>query len=128
MQKAFTLIELLVAIAIVGIIAAAVLVAINPAQKIKQGNDSKAKSDIGQIATALTAYYVSHQYYPDSSTASVVSTDLTTSNELTDYPTVPNASYTYAYTAQTTAGGACTDAAKNCAKFSISATLLAPVT
>src|SRR3989344_7342592 len=56
-KKGFTLIELLVVIAIIGVLAAVVLVAINPAERLAQARDSGRKSDVGQIATALEAYF-----------------------------------------------------------------------
>ena len=64
----FTLIELLIVIAILGILAAAVLVAINPAKRTKQAQDAKSKNDVGALATEVQAYYVSPGlgYYPTS--------------------------------------------------------------
>jgi len=64
----FTLIELLIVIAILGILAAAVLVAINPAKRTKQAQDAKRKNDIGALATEVQAFYVSPGlgYYPTS--------------------------------------------------------------
>ncbi len=53
----FTLIELLIVIAILGILAAAVLVAINPAKRTKQARDAGRKNDIGSLATEIQAYY-----------------------------------------------------------------------
>ena len=53
----FTLIELLIVIAILGILAAAVLVAINPAKRTKQARDAGRKNDIGSLATEVQAYY-----------------------------------------------------------------------
>lgn len=53
----FTLIELLIVIAILGILAAAVLVAINPAKRTKQARDAARKNDIGSLATEVQAYY-----------------------------------------------------------------------
>jgi len=58
--KGFTLIELLIVIAIVGVLAAVVLVALNPVERLKQARDSGRKSDIGQIATALESYFTSN--------------------------------------------------------------------
>lgn len=52
----FTLIELLVVIAILGILSSVVLIAINPAKRIAEANDSQMKSDLGQLQTALEAY------------------------------------------------------------------------
>lgn len=55
--RGFTLIELLIVVAILGILAAAVLVAINPAKRTKQARDAARKSDIGGLVTELQAYY-----------------------------------------------------------------------
>ena len=57
LSKGFTLIELLVVIAILGILAAVVLVAINPAQRIAEANDTKMKSAVSSVATAVEACY-----------------------------------------------------------------------
>ena len=92
-KKGFTLIELLIAIAILGIIAAITMAAINPVQKLNQANDAKVKADIGSIATAAQTYYAKNQVYP--ATASVA-TDLAPS-EMNVYPTAPTG-YTYSYT------------------------------
>ena len=55
--RGFTLIELLIVIAILGILAAAVLVAINPGKRTRQAQDAKRKNDIGALATEIQAYY-----------------------------------------------------------------------
>jgi len=55
--KGFTLIELLIVIAILGILAAAVLVAVNPAKRTRQARDAARKNDIGALATAIQSYY-----------------------------------------------------------------------
>lgn len=103
LQKAFTLIELIVVIAILGILAAAVLVAINPAQKIAQSKDAKVNSDIGQVSNALQAFFtdtgaVATSVYP--STANFT-TDITTGGtlltkgEISNVPTAPSGAYAY---------------------------------
>jgi len=117
-KSAFTLIELLLVIAIIGILAAVVAVAINPAQKINQANDAKAKSDIGQVASAAQSYFTTNQTYP---TTALGVNELKTKKELATVPTAPNASYTSydAYTACATAP---------CTAFAVYSTLLAPVT
>lgn len=53
----FTLVELLLVIAIVGILAAAIIAAIDPVPKINLARDSTLKSDMGQIANAIASYY-----------------------------------------------------------------------
>lgn len=62
--KGFTLIELLIVIAILGILAAAVLVAINPAKRLRQARDAKRKQDINAITNALIGYNTLTGNYP----------------------------------------------------------------
>lgn len=57
--RGFTLIELLIVIAILGILAAAVLVAINPGKRTRQAQDAQRKNDIGSMATELQGFYTS---------------------------------------------------------------------
>jgi prepilin-type N-terminal cleavage/methylation domain-containing protein len=94
-QKGFTLIELLIVIAILGILAAGILVAINPVQKINQANDANMKSNVGQIATALQAYYTTNQAYP------AALADLVTAKELKVLPAAPTG-YAYSYSINAT--------------------------
>ncbi len=62
--KGFTLIELLIVVAILGILAAAVLVAINPGKRTAQARDAQRKQDIGAIANALIGYLTLESRYP----------------------------------------------------------------
>lgn len=55
-SKGFTLIELLIVIAILGVLAAAVLVAINPAQKINSAKNARVRSDIAAFGAAAMLY------------------------------------------------------------------------
>lgn len=57
--KGFTLIELLIVIAILGILAAAVLVAINPAKRTNQAKDAQIKSDVGSLTSEVQGYFTS---------------------------------------------------------------------
>lgn len=98
----FTLIELLIVIAILGILAAAVLVAVNPAKRQRQARDAARKSDLGQLATALQAYYTTpgQGQYPTSLAG------LTASGDLKQLPTDPTGdaySDTYTHTSLTEA-------------------------
>ncbi|MCA9390131.1 type II secretion system protein [candidate division WWE3 bacterium] len=97
MKKGFTLIELLVVIAVLGILAAVVLVAINPQARLQDARNSGVRSDIGQIGTALEAYFTENNgAYP------AALANLTADNQLKTLPTVP-----------TGRGGTCTPATGN---------------
>ena len=58
-KKGFTLIELLIVMAILGVLAVVVLVAINPIQQLARTRDTGRKSSVTQIGHALQAYYTS---------------------------------------------------------------------
>lgn len=91
----FTLVELLIVVAILGLLAVVALGVINPAKRQNLAKDSVIKTDIGQIATALQAYYTSAEKgtYPDNLG------DLTINKDLKYLPTPPQgagAAYSYA--------------------------------
>jgi prepilin-type N-terminal cleavage/methylation domain-containing protein len=58
--KGFTLIELLIVMAILGVLAVVVLVAINPVQQLARTRDAGRKSGVTQIGHAAEAFYTSH--------------------------------------------------------------------
>lgn len=62
--KGFTLVELLVVIALVGVMAVAVLSAINPLEQINKGADTGLRSDTEQLLSAVDRYYAVQTYYP----------------------------------------------------------------
>lgn len=55
-NKGFTLIEILIVIGIIAILAAVVLVAINPARQFAQANDSQRTSNVNAILNAVGQY------------------------------------------------------------------------
>lgn len=55
MKRGFTLIEMLVTIAIIAIISGVVIVGINPAKRIQDAQDSKARQDVRSVASAIEA-------------------------------------------------------------------------
>jgi len=63
-QAAFTMIELLIVIAILGILAVAVLAAINPIEQINRGRDTGSRSDSEQLLSAIDRFYAYKGYYP----------------------------------------------------------------
>lgn len=63
-KKAFTMIELLVVIAVIGVMATAVLSAINPLEQINKGTDTGYRSDSEQLLSAVDRYYSSLGYFP----------------------------------------------------------------
>jgi len=60
----FTMIELLIVIAVLGILAVAVLAAINPIEQINRGKDTGSRSDSEQLLSAIDRNYASNGYYP----------------------------------------------------------------
>ena len=87
-QKGFTLIELLIVIAILGVLAAAVLVALNPLEQLARARDGGRKSAISQLGNSVQAYYTSQNgTYPTANATWL--TTLVTSGELKSAPTNP---------------------------------------
>ena len=65
-KRGFTLIELLIVIGIIAILAAAVIVAINPGQQFAQARNSTRRSHMNSIANAVYSYSIEHGgTYPD---------------------------------------------------------------
>ncbi len=58
-QKGFTLIELLIVIGIIAILAAAVIIAINPGQQFKQARNATRWSHMNSVANAIYSYVIS---------------------------------------------------------------------
>lgn len=55
-QQGFTLIELLIVIAIIGILAAVVIVAVNPGRQLAQANNANRQSDVNAILNSIGQY------------------------------------------------------------------------
>lgn len=118
-ERGFTLVELLIVIAIIGVLAVVVLVAINPVQQLARTRDSGRKSGVTQMGHALEAYATTHngEYVAEGATWAQ---DLVDAGELSIVPagityTVTGASAcstnaagtpaTWCYDATTAAGG-----------------------
>ncbi len=57
-QKAFTLIELLIVIGIIAILAAAVIIAVNPGKQFASARDAARESHIRAINNAILSYQI----------------------------------------------------------------------
>lgn len=62
--QGFTLIELLIVIALIGILAVALLSAINPLEQLRKGRDSTRKADASELLNAIERFNASYQCYP----------------------------------------------------------------
>lgn len=63
-QHGFTMIELLIVISILGILAVAVLSAINPVEQINRGRDTGSRSDAEQLLSAIDRFNAFQGYFP----------------------------------------------------------------
>jgi prepilin-type N-terminal cleavage/methylation domain-containing protein len=88
-NKGFTLIELLIVMAILGVLAVVVLVAINPVQQLARTRDAGRKSGVAQLGRSLEAYYTAHggSYIAEGSTWVG---DLETAGEISTVPSAIN--------------------------------------
>ena len=87
----FTLVEVLIVIAIMSILATVIVTAVDPLKRKSQARDATRKSDIGQLANALKAYYTTSDTYPEPSGPGSVSgmTALTANGDLKLIPHDP---------------------------------------
>lgn len=60
----FTMVELLIVIAVLGILAVAVLSAINPIEQINRSKDTGSRSDAEQLIGGIDRFYTAKGYYP----------------------------------------------------------------
>ncbi|MEA2092657.1 MAG: prepilin-type N-terminal cleavage/methylation domain-containing protein [Patescibacteria group bacterium] len=69
-QKGFTLIELLIVIGIIAILAAAVIIAINPGRQFEQAREATRWSHVNSVANAVYSYAIDNGgNFPDCITA-----------------------------------------------------------
>jgi len=88
-QAGFTLIELLIVIAILGVLAVVVLVAINPQEQLARTRDAGRTSTVTQLGHAMQAYGTAHEgeYLAESATwISGATASLTYAGEIATTP------------------------------------------
>lgn len=108
LQKGFTLIELLIVIGILGILAAAILVALNPLEQFARGRDAGRITSVDQLGHSVQSYYTSqNSVYP--AQGATWETTLQTAGEIKSLPSNPTAGgYTVGcYTANVAQNGIC---------------------
>ncbi len=91
--KGFTLVELLIVIAIIGVLAGVLLVALNPFEQFARARDAGRISALTQIGRAISNYYTSHagNTFP---AASTWFTELSTNSNDVNAISVPTVSGT----------------------------------
>lgn len=83
-SKGFTLIELLIVIAVIGVLAAVVLVAIDPLEQLARARDTGRASAVSELGNATQAFYTSQGsvYPPNTVLWMTTGTSATTTNGL----------------------------------------------
>lgn len=83
--KGFTLIELLIVIAIVAILSAVVLIAVNPARQMRDARNVERMAEVNAILSAISQYQVDNEALPTCITtdATCIGTDTPTCCDLT---------------------------------------------
>lgn len=100
-SKGFTLIELLIVIAIIGILAAALLIAIDPAEKIRLANDTRAMNNVSEVSNKIEQWAVQYNdgVYPTNAGGgwNQASTASASNPNSPSSPVAPTSSYAFVY-------------------------------
>lgn len=88
-RSGFTLIELLITIAVIGVLAGAIVAAINPGEQFARGRDAQRRSAIRQLSQAMDAYATDTGAYIANGTGSTWQTILKNAGHLSREITLP---------------------------------------
>lgn len=102
-EQGFTLIEIIVVIVLLGIVATAIIVGVNPIDKIARGRDAARKNSVSEIATAVQAYVATKNQFLVGDNTWIES--LVTSQELKRVPEAQTGSGYTACSATAPSGG-----------------------
>ena len=77
-REGLTIIELLLVLAVLSVLLSALLVLIDPSERLARARDAQRKSDVKEVAVAMEAYYTRNgsSAYPSDITTLVLSGDL----------------------------------------------------
>jgi len=84
LNKGFTLMELLIVIAVLGILAAGLLAAIDPFEQLRKANDTNNRNATVELVTSMTRYYASYKAYPWNETTPKAGCSRATGGDLID--------------------------------------------
>jgi len=95
-QRGFTLIELLVVVIILGILASAALVTLDPIAQFNKANDAKKVAELQQLKTSIESYYDDHNSFPLTMTfGAALATNGTTYSQTTPQDSNKNTPFIY---------------------------------
>lgn len=97
LRKGFTLVELLVVMGVLAVLAGALVVLLDPAERVKLATDTKAIADATQVTGAMQSYTAQNggNYYNSTSWASLTN-QLVSDGFLSVAPT-PQTNYSFGY-------------------------------
>ncbi|MBU1149257.1 prepilin-type N-terminal cleavage/methylation domain-containing protein [Patescibacteria group bacterium] len=93
--RGFTLIELLVVIAVIAILAVAILVAINPGQRIASARNARARSDLASLGAAATIFNVDTGLNPSCTGGASYPAGFPDATCGGNFPAAPSSYYTF---------------------------------